>query len=412
LDFSLIEAASTFGIYNMQAQEILDEAKTMQSWIIDIRRQLHRHPELMYEEFETSKLVQANLTELGIPFENEIAITGVVATLGNGAGPCVALRADMDALPIHEEADIDFKSEVDGKMHACGHDCHTSMLLGAAKLLKNHEDLIHGTVKLIFQPAEEGGAGGERMRSEGVLENPAVERIFGLHVAPTLPTGMLASRAGTLLAAAGQLSITVKGKGGHAARPQDTIDPIVTGSKIVVELQTILSRELDPLDAGVISITMMHAGSAYNVIPPEIQIAGTIRSLTLDGLKHLQSRVAEIAKGIAQVNRCEAEVSFPGHDYPPTVNDAGCWEMAQRAVVEILGDGKVMEMEPVMGGEDFAYYTEQVPGCFAFLGVGNEEIGATYGVHHPQFKVDEAALPYGSAIHMNYALMALDELSS
>jgi IAA-amino acid hydrolase len=148
------------------------------------------------------------------------------------------------------------------------------------------------------------------------------------------------------------------------------------------------------------------------VIPPEIQIAGTIRSLTLDGLKHLQSRVAEIAKGIAQVNRCEAEVSFPGHDYPPTVNDAGCWEMAQRAVVEILGEGKVMEMEPVMGGEDFAYYTEQVPGCFAFLGVGNEEIGATYGVHHPQFKVDEAALPYGSAIHMNYALMALDELSS
>jgi len=395
----------------MLPTDILAEAQSIQPWIVDIRRQLHKNPELMYEEFETSKLVQKNLTELGISFESDIAITGVVATLGNGDGPCVALRADMDALPIHEEADIDFKSEIDGKMHACGHDCHTSMLLGAAKLLKNHEDQIQGTVKLIFQPAEEGGAGGERMRDEGVLENPAVERIFGLHVAPTLPLGMLAARAGTLLAAAGQLSITVTGKGGHAARPQDTVDPIVTGSKIILELQTILSRELDPLDSGVISVTMVHAGSAYNVIPPEIQIGGTIRSLTLDGLKHLQSRVEEIAIGIARVNRCEAAVSFPGNDYPPTVNDAGCWESAQRAVSEILGDNKVLEMDPVMGGEDFAYYTEQVPGCFAFLGVGNEEIGATYGVHHPKFKVDETALPFGSAIHMNYALKSLTELA-
>ncbi|HIA19533.1 MAG TPA: amidohydrolase [Planctomycetaceae bacterium] len=396
----------------MQPAEILAAAQSIESWIVDIRRQLHRHPELMYEEFETSKLVQTHLSELGIPFEHDIAITGVVATLGNGNGPCVALRADMDALPIHEEADIDFKSEIDGRMHACGHDCHTSMLLGAAKLLKNHEDLLQGTVKLIFQPAEEGGAGGERMRDEGVLENPDVQRIFGLHVAPTLPTGMLASRAGTLLAAAGALKIVVQGKGGHAARPHDTIDPVVTGSKIVVELQTILSRELDPLEAGVISITMMHGGTAFNVIPPEIEIQGTIRSLTLDGLKHLQSRVEEIAIGIAKVNRCEAVVTFPGNDYPPTVNDEHCWELAQQAVGEILGETQVLEMEPVMGGEDFAYYTQQVPGCFAFLGVGNEEIGATYGVHHPQFKVDEQALHYGSAIHMHYALKSLAELSS
>ena len=364
----------------------------------------------MYEEFETSKLVQLTLDELGIEYQKDLAVTGVLGTIGNGDGPCVALRADMDALPIHEQADIDFKSEIDGKMHACGHDCHTAMLLGAARLLKENEGLIQGTVKLIFQPAEEGGAGGEKMSNEGVLENPAVQRIYGLHVSADLPTGMLAARAGTLLAAAGSLKIVVHGKGGHAAMPHKAIDPVATAAKIVVELQTIISRELDPLESGVISVTMIHGGGAYNVIPPSMDLQGTIRSLTLDGLKHLQSRVKAVAEGIAQANQCEAEVSFPGNDYPPTCNDASSWEAGKAATEEVLGAGKVMEMPPVMGGEDFAYYTQRVPGCFAFLGVGNPDIGATYSVHHPMFKVDEDALPYGSAIHVNCALKTLDEL--
>ncbi len=394
----------------MNSEQIVSRAKEIQPWIVGIRRQLHQQPELMYEEFETSKLVQSTLDELGIEYQSDLAITGVLGTIGNGNGPCVALRADMDALPIHEQADVDFKSEIDGKMHACGHDCHTAMLLGAARLLKENEDLIQGTVKLIFQPAEEGGAGGEKMSDEGVLENPQVQRIFGLHVSADLPTGTLAARAGTLLAAASSLKIVVHGKGGHAAMPHKSIDPVSTAAKIVVELQTIISRELDPLQSGVISVTMMHGGHAYNVIPPSMELQGTIRSLTLDGLQHLQTRIKTVAEAIAAANQCAAEVSFPGNDYPPTLNDELSWAAGRAATEEVLGEGRVIEMPPVMGGEDFAFYTQRVPGCFAFLGVGNPELGATYSVHHPMFKVDEEALPYGAAIHVNCALRTLDEL--
>ena len=394
----------------MQTSKIISEAKEIQSWIVEKRRTIHRHPELMYEEFETSKLVQKTLSDLDITFEKDIAITGVVGIVGNGKGPCIALRADMDALPIHEETDIDFKSKIDGKMHACGHDCHTAMLLGAARLLKENEEEINGTIKLIFQPAEEGGAGGKMMRDQGVLQNPKVEQIYALHVAGTMPMGTLASREGTLLAGTSTVKIIVKGNGGHAAAPHHTIDPVVTGSKIIVELQTIISRELSPLESGVISITMTKAGNACNVIPSTMELEGTIRSLTLEGILKLQTRVKEVAESIAIANRCKAEVTFPGNDYPPTINDAECWNLGKSAAIEILGDAQVAEMGPIMGGEDFAYYTQEIPGCFSFLGVGNTEIDAVYDVHHPMFKVDEEALPLGAAIHVNSALKALKSL--
>ncbi|MCH1524623.1 MAG: amidohydrolase [Candidatus Thalassarchaeaceae archaeon] len=394
----------------MQTSKIISEAKEIQSWIVEKRRIIHQNPELMYEEFETSKLVQKTLSDLDITFEKDIAITGVVGIVGNGAGPCVALRADMDALPIHEETDIDFKSKIDGKMHACGHDCHTAMLLGAARLLKENEEEINGTIKLIFQPAEEGGAGGKMMRDQGVLQNPRVEQIYALHVAGTMPIGTLASREGTLLAGTSTVKIIVKGNGGHAAAPHHTIDPVVTGSKIIVELQTIISRELSPLESGVISITMTKAGNACNVIPSTMELEGTIRSLTLEGILKLQTRVKEVAESIAIANRCKAEVTFPGNDYPPTINDAECWNLGKSAAIEILGDAQVAEMGPIMGGEDFAYYTQEIPGCFSFLGVGNTEIDAIYDVHHPMFKVDEEALPLGVAIHVNSALKALKSL--
>ena len=394
----------------MQTSKIISEAKEIQSWIVEKRRIIHQNPELMYEEFETSKLVQKTLSDLDITFEKDIAITGVVGIVGNGNGPCVALRADMDALPIHEETDIDFKSNIDGKMHACGHDCHTAMLLGAARLLKENEEEIDGTIKLIFQPAEEGGAGGKMMREQGVLQNPKVEQIYALHVAGTMPMGTLASREGTLLAGTSTVKIIVRGNGGHAAAPHHTIDPVVTGSKIIVELQTIISRELSPLESGVISITMTKAGNACNVIPSTMELEGTIRSLTLEGILKLQTRVKEVAESIAIANRCKAEVTFPGNDYPPTINDAECWNLGKSAAVEILGDAQVAEMGPIMGGEDFAYYTQEIPGCFSFLGVGNTEIDAVYDVHHPMFKVDEEALPLGVAIHVNSALKALKSL--
>ena len=407
----IIVTTSNTDTHPMESQTYLQQARDIHQWIIEKRRTLHRHPELMYEEFKTSQLVQDTLTELGIPFVAGIAETGVLATVGNGNGPCVALRADMDALPIHEETDVEFKSEVDGKMHACGHDCHTSMLLGAARILKENEADINGTVKLIFQPAEEGGAGGDRMSKEGVLENPDVQRIFGIHVAADLPTGQMGGRAGTLLAAAGEVTIKVIGKGGHAAMPHMAIDPVLTASKVVVELQSIISRELDPLGSGVISICAVHGGEAFNVIPPYVELRGTIRALTLETLAWLQERVTAIAQNVAAAHRCEAEVAFPGHDYPPTVNTSDCWDSAKRVGASIFGEDFVHEMPPVMGGEDFAYFTQRVPGCFMFLGVGNESIDACYSVHHPKFKADEDALPLGSAMHVSYAMQAIDELS-
>ena len=396
----------------MEISEIISQSKKIHQWIVEKRRTIHRHPELMYEEFETSKLVQETLKDLRIPFQKDIAITGVVGIIGSGEEPCIALRADMDALPIHEETDVDFKSEIDGKMHACGHDCHTAMLLGAARVLKENEHKINGTIKLIFQPAEEGGAGGKMMREQGVLLDPKVQQIFALHVAGTIPVGTLASKEGTLLAATSSIKILVKGKGGHAAAPHHTNDPVVTGSKIIVELQTLVSRELNPLEPGVISITMANAGSAFNVIPSTMELQGTIRSLTIEGVSNLQTRVKEVAQSIAKANRCEAEVSFPGNDYPPTINDAGCWQLGKSAAKEILGEENLIEMlDPIMGGEDFAYYTEEVPGCFSFLGVGNPDIDAVYDVHHPMFKVDEKALSLGTAIHVNTALKALENLN-
>lgn len=391
---------------------VLQQARSIQDWIVQHRRTIHRHPELMYEEVRTSQLVQDTLAELGIEFRAPIAETGVLATIGTGDAPCVGLRADMDALPIHEETDVEFRSEIEGKMHACGHDCHTAMLLGAARVLKEREDEIPGTVKLLFQPAEEGGAGGQRMCEEGALDNPEVQRIFGLHVWPRVPVGTAAARAGTFLAASSFLQMTVRGKGGHAAMPHLAIDPIATTAKIVTELQTIVSRELDPLEPGVISITSIHGGQASNVIPEEVNVKGTIRSLTMQGLQQLQKRTEEIATHIAEAHRCEATVVYPGHDYPPTQNDPDLWEQGKRIAGELLGAENVLDVPPVMGGEDFAYYTQRVPGLFVGLGVGNDEIGASYNVHHPLFKVDESALAVGTAMHVCFALESLAELEA
>jgi IAA-amino acid hydrolase len=388
---------------------LLEEARREAAWITEIRRELHRFPELGYQEIRTGTLIRKKLDELGISYRFPVAETGVVAVIGSG-GPCVALRADIDALPIEEETDVPFRSEVPGKMHACGHDCHTAMLLGAAKLLKAREASLGGTVKLLFQPAEEGGAGGDRMCSEGALDAPKVQRIFGLHVWPFLPTGAIGSREGTFLASAGSLAITITGKGGHGAFPHLAIDPVTTAAKLIGELQTIVSRETDPLDSAVISVTTIRAGEAYNVIPQEVKMTGTIRSLTLSGMRLLQDRIREMSTHIAAANRCEAVVDFPGNDYPPTVNDGHCWNLAQEIGREALGDDNVGELPPVMGGEDFAYYVQRIPGVFVGLGTGNEADDTVYSVHHPKFKVDENALPIGTALHVAFALRSLEEL--
>ncbi|MGE0609575.1 MAG: amidohydrolase [Pirellulales bacterium] len=397
----------------MDPKQILQNAQALQPWLIDIRRRLHRTPELGYQEHMTSACIRQHLQELNIEFDYPIATTGVVARIGGGNGPCVALRADMDALPIHEEADVDFRSQIDGKMHACGHDCHTTMLLGAARLLSQIKDQIPGTVKLLFQPAEEGGAGGKAMIDGQALENPRVERILGLHVWPDLPTGTIGSRAGSFMAAVGSLQITIHGVGGHAAFPQGTIDPVLTLAKVVCELQSIVSREIDPLESAVVSITTLEGGSAFNVIPASATARGTIRALTTERLQFIKQRVEQITQCIAQANRCTAEVVWRDTDYPATVNDSQLWNLVQRIGGEMMGTDSVRQIQPVMGGEDFAFYIEaQVPGCFVGLGIRNEEIGATHFVHNSKFKVDEAALPIGAALHVAFALRSLQELAA
>jgi amidohydrolase len=386
---------------------ILEEAKGIAEWIVGLRRAIHRHPELMYEEVQTSRLVRDTLDQLQIPYKYPVAKTGVVATIGKGNGPCLALRADMDALPIHEETDVPFRSEVDHKMHACGHDCHTAMLLGAARLLKNHESELRGTVKLLFQPAEEGGAGADLMCREGALDEPKVERIFGMHVYPSMTTGTLAGNPGIILAATGAFEATIHGRGGHGAMPHTTIDPVTCVAKIIVELQTIVSREMNPFSPTVVTVGSIHGGEASNVIPETVKISGTYRSLSKTGLNVVKQRIADIIHGVAAVNRCTATITHPYDDYPPTVNDEESWVLMRRAAEALVGADNIRPMDPLLGGEDFAFFQQRIPGCFSFLGVSAADWETRHNVHHPKFKADESALPLGAAWHTQIILDSL-----
>jgi hippurate hydrolase len=393
----------------MLKEKIQQLAKQYAPDLISIRHHLHAHPELSYQEFQTSRFVQEKLSELDIPFQ-VMAGTGVVGLL-HGKNPgkrVVALRADMDALPIKEENDIPYKSTNEGVMHACGHDVHTTVLLGASRILNQLKDEWEGTVKLIFQPGEEKNPGGASlMIKEGVLKDPEPQAIFGLHVHPGLETGKLSFRGGMVMASADELYITIKGKGGHAAAPHLTVDTILVASHLVVALQQIISRNRNPLSPSVLSITSVQGGYTTNVIPSEVRLMGTFRAMDEEWRFRAHELIRKQATELVHSMGAEIDLHIDV-GYPMVYNNEALDKVARAEAREFIGRDKVLETEIRMGAEDFGYYTRQIPGCFYRLGVMNEEKGITSGVHTPTFNIDESAIEIGAGMmawlgaHVNF----------
>jgi len=383
----------------MLIEKIKSLSKKYAPDFIAIRHHLHAYPELSYQEFETSKFVRNKLTEFGIPFDIK-ATTGVVGLIkGNDPGKrTIALRADMDALPIKEENDVDYKSKHEGVMHACGHDVHTTCLLGAAKILNEVKDEWRGTIKLIFQPGEEKNPGGASiMIKEGVLENPKPEAIFGLHVNPQLETGKLSFRGGQVMASADELYFTIKGKGGHAASPQTTIDPIVIAANLIISLQQVISRNRNPFDPSVLSITSITGGTTTNVIPDEVKLMGTFRAMNEAWRKKAHELIERTTKELVNAMGGRVDLHID-KGYPVVYNNELLNEKTRSLAEEFLGKVNVEETEMRMGAEDFGYYSQLIPGCFYRLGTGNKEKKITAGVHTPFFNIDENAIEIGMGI--------------
>ena len=380
----------------MLKEKIRQLAKQYAPETIDIRRHLHAHPELSYKEFQTSAFVQEKLKGLGIPFEIK-ATTGVVGVI-KGKNPdkrVIALRADMDALPIKEENSITYKSKHEGIMHACGHDAHTSILLGASKILNELKSEWEGTVKLIFQPGEEKNPGGASLLiKEGVLHDPKPQAIIGLHVHPELEIGKFSFRAGPSMASADEIYITVRGKGGHAATPHLMVDTILVASQIVVALQQVISRNKNPFSPSVLSITSFQGGYTTNVIPSEVKLMGTFRAMDETWRFQAHKLIHQICKGIAQALGAEIDV-FVDVGYPVVNNDEKLYPIARKKAEEYIGGENVQETEIRMGSEDFGFYTQEIPGCFYRIGVRNVAKGITSGVHTPTFNIDESAIEKG-----------------
>ncbi len=391
----------------VNVREIRAEAESLHTQLVAWRRDLHRHPELGFEEERTAALIAQHLHTLNFDqVRTGIAQTGVVALLkGAHPGPTVMLRFDMDALPVEEENDVPYRSEVPGKMHACGHDGHVAIGLGVATLLARHRTEMHGQVKLVFQPAEEGLGGAKRMVEEGVLDTPRPDVVFGLHVWNPLPSGYVAIQEGPLMAAAGKFDIEIVGRGGHSAQPHLTVDPIVVAAQVINAIQSIVSRNLDPLESLVISVGELHAGAAFNVIPGQAILRGTLRAFS-DNVMHMaQSRLRSLAEGIAQAHGARAIV-LAETIAPPLLNHPRATAIAKEAAQHLLGEERIVRIKPVMVAEDVAEFLSRVPGCFMLLGIRNEAKGLVYGHHHPRFDIDEDVLPLGVALLSTTTLLA------
>jgi IAA-amino acid hydrolase len=398
---------TAIGTNPVSSAELLEAARTLSSKIRTWRRQIHRYPELGFSESRTAGLVNAALFDLGIEAETEVAKTGVVATIRGGDGPLVGLRADMDALPITEQNGTDFDSTRPGLMHACGHDAHTAMLLGAATILKDlaDQDRLPGNVRLLFQPSEEGQdeegkSGGMRMIEEGALSG--LDAVFGLHVDPTYDAGRVATRSGPMMASADRFTIVLHGAAGHAARPQAAIDTIALSAHVIQAVHQVVSRRLNPVEEGVITIGTIQGGTKDNIIADTVTMTGTIRSFTPENRQLLQDELRRACSLIEALGgKFELDIC-PG--YPPTVNGPEATEVMVSAVTGLLGAEQVAEAGKIMAAEDFGLMARQVPGCFLRLGVHNPAWERRHMVHTPTFRLDEEALPIGTAALVAAAL--------
>ena len=372
---------------------VADLQPDIQAW----RRDIHQHPELLYEVHRTAALVADRLREFGCDeVVTGLGRTGVVGVIkgnrpaGKGEVKVIGLRADMDALPIEEATNLPYASKNPGLMHACGHDGHTAMLLGAARYLAETRNFA-GDAVVIFQPAEEGGAGAVAMLKDGLMDRFGIEQVYGMHNGPGIPVGSFAIRPGPIMAGGDAVAIRIEGRGGHAARPHKCIDSVLVGAQLINALQSIVSRSVDPLESAVISICEFHAGNARNVIPHTAELTGTVRTLNADVRKLVEKRVREVVAGVAQITGAKIDLTY-NRGYPVTVNHVPQTDVAVRAAREIAGDANVEEMPPLMAGEDFAFMLEQRPGALIFCGNGDSA-----GLHHPEYNFNDEALVFGTS---------------
>ena len=391
----------------MNDQELRERVAAEKEWIIRMRRKLHRIPEGGFQEFKTQRAVMDALDEIGIPYTTERTwVIGLIE--GALPGETVAIRADMDALPLQEPEGCPFRSEHDGMMHACGHDAHTAMALGAAKILYAMRDQLHGRVKLLFQPAEETDGGAEPMVAAGTMENPHVSRVYGLHVMPTHPVGKVETRCGTLNASTDTVHITIHGKAGHGAYPDQGTDAIVCAAQVVTALQTLVSRNLSPLQSAVLTIGKIEGGTAQNIICDKVSMLGTLRTANSELRAMMARRIGEVARGVAQAMGCSADVNVE-YGYAALVNDVCEAERIKRVAARLFGAENVVEKAaPSMGGEDFSFFCDCAPGAFFHIGCVKPEWMPAPPLHSKDFRLDEDCLSIGTMMHVALVLDGQD----